>query len=104
MFPVNKQDLISAWAATTGLSKIDITKALDGFIETISTTLKKGDEVKISGFGTFTVAHREASEGRNPRTGEKIKIPASKHPKFKALKGLKDAVSNSRSTPAKRKA
>lgn len=93
---MNKQELISALASVTGLSKIDSSKAVDGFIEVVATTLQKGDEVKISGFGTFVVSHREASEGRNPRTGEKIKIPASKHPKFKAMKGLKDAVAKSK--------
>ena len=60
--------------------------------DAITDSLKKGDEVRLVGFGTFIVARRAASEGRNPRTGEKIKIPASKQPKFQAGKGLKDAV------------
>ena len=60
--------------------------------DAIQETLAKGDEVKIVGFGTFTVAHRAAGEARNPRTGEKVQVPASKTPKFKAGAGLKDAV------------
>lgn len=62
--------------------------------DTITDSLKKGDEVRLVGFGTFTVSNRAATEGRNPRTGETIKIPASKQPKFKAGKGLKDAVNS----------
>ena len=65
---------------------------MDGVFDAITDALKKGDEVRLVGFGTFTVARRAASEGRNPRTGEKIQIPASKQPKFKAGKGLKDAI------------
>jgi DNA-binding protein HU-beta len=89
---VNKNDLIAAVAESAGLSKSDATKAVDGVFESISDSLKKGQEVRLVGFGTFTVAKRAATEGRNPRTGEKIKIPASKRPKFTAGKGLKDAV------------
>ncbi len=89
---MNKNDLIAAVAASAGLSKSDATKAVDGVFESISDSLKKGQEVRLVGFGTFTVARRAATEGRNPRTGEKIKIPASKRPKFTAGKGLKDAV------------
>jgi DNA-binding protein HU-beta len=76
----------------TGLSRSDATKAVDGVFDAITGSLKKGDEVRLVGFGTFIVARRAASEGRNPRTGEKIKIPASKQPKFRAGKGLKDAI------------
>ncbi len=89
---MNKNDLIAAVAASAGLSKSDATKAVDGVFDAISASLKKGQEVRLVGFGTFTVARRAATEGRNPRTGEKIKIPASKRPKFTAGKGLKDAV------------
>ncbi len=89
---MNKNDLVAAVADSAGLSKADSTKAVDAVFDSISASLKSGDEVRLVGFGTFSVAHRAASEGRNPRTGEKIKIPASKQPKFKAGKGLKDAV------------
>lgn len=89
---MNKNDLIAAVANSTGLSKTDATKAVDGVIEAITKSLKKGGEVRLVGFGTFSVAKRAASTGRNPRTGESIKIPASKQPKFKAGKALKDAV------------
>jgi DNA-binding protein HU-beta len=89
---LNKNDLIAAVADSTGLSKADATKAVDGVFDTISSSLKKKQEVRLVGFGTFTVAKRAASTGRNPRTGESINIPASNQPKFKAGKGLKDAV------------
>jgi len=89
---VNKQELIGVVAATTGLSKGDATKAVDGVFDAITAALKKNDEVRLVGFGTFHVAERAASEGRNPRTGEPLKIPASKQPKFKAGKGLKDSL------------
>jgi DNA-binding protein HU-beta len=89
---VNKQDLIGVVAVATGLSKGDATKAVDSVFDAITDALKKNDEVRLVGFGTFHVASRAASEGRNPRTGEKIDIPASKQPKFKAGKGLKDAL------------
>lgn len=89
---MNKNDLIAAVAGSTGLSKADATKAVDGVLESVTTALKKGGEVRLVGFGTFSVAKRAASTGRNPRTGESIKIPASKQPKFKAGKALKDAV------------
>ena len=89
---MNKNDLIASVADSAGLSKADATKAVDAVLSSIAKSLKKGDEVRLVGFGTFTVARRAATEGRNPRTGEKIKIPASKQPKFKAGKALKDAV------------
>lgn len=89
---MNKQELIGVVATATGLSKGDATKAVDGVFDAITEALKKNDEVRLVGFGTFHVANRAASEGRNPRTGEKINIPASKQPKFKAGKGLKDAL------------
>ncbi len=89
---MNKNDLVAVVAENSELSKADSTKAVDAVFDAITSTLKSGDEVRLVGFGTFSVAQRAASEGRNPRTGEKIKIPASKQPKFKAGKGLKDAV------------
>lgn len=89
---MNKNDLVSAVANSAGLSKSDATKAVDGVFDAISGALQGGDEVRLVGFGTFSVAARAASEGRNPRTGDKITIPASKLPKFKAGKGLKDSV------------
>lgn len=89
---MNKQELIDAIAADTGMSKADSTTALEATLACIKKAMKKGDDVKIVGFGTFTVSERAATTGRNPRTGEEIKIPASKAPKFKAGKELKDAV------------
>lgn len=89
---MNKNDLVGVVSTKTGLSRSDATKAVDGVFDAITGSLKKGDEVRLVGFGTFIVARRAASEGRNPRTGEKIKIPASKQPKFRAGKGLKDAI------------
>ncbi|MEX1109671.1 MAG: HU family DNA-binding protein [Dongiaceae bacterium] len=89
---MNKNDLIAEVATDTGLSKGDAAKSVDAVFDAITRSLKKMTEVRLVGFGTFTVARRAASEGRNPRTGEKIKIPASKQPKFKAGKALKDAV------------
>jgi DNA-binding protein HU-beta len=89
---VNKNDLISSVATDTGLSKADATKAVDAVFDNIEKSLKRGNEVRLVGFGTFSVADRKASTGRNPRTGETIQIAASKQPKFKAGKGLKDAV------------
>ena len=89
---VNKNDLISKVADASGLSKTDSSNAVDAVIESIIGAMKSGDDVRLVGFGTFSVADRKASEGRNPRTGEKISIPASRQPKFKAGKGLKDAL------------
>lgn len=89
---MNKQDLISAVAETSGLSKNDATKAVEGVFDAITGALKKGDEVRLVGFGTFSVSQRKASTGRNPRTGETMTIKASAQPKFKAGKGLKDSV------------
>lgn len=89
---MNKNDLVALVADSAGLSKTDAAKAVDAVFDGISDSLKKGDEVRLVGFGTFAVAERAASEGRNPRTGEKIAIPASKQPKFKPGKTLKDAL------------
>lgn len=89
---MNKNELVTAVATATGLSKADAAKAVEGVFQSITDALKKGDEVRLVGFGTFNVAERAQSEGRNPRTGDKITIPASKLPKFRAGKGLKDSV------------
>ena len=89
---MNKQDLISAVADSSGLTKAEAGKAVEGVFDSITAALKKGDEVRLVGFGTFSVSKRKASTGRNPRTGETMAIKASAQPKFKAGKGLKDAV------------
>ncbi len=89
---MNKNDLVDRVSEVAGLSKADATKATDAVFDAIAGALKNGDEVRLVGFGTFLVSRRAASEGRNPRTGEKIDIPASNQPKFKAGKALKDAV------------
>ncbi|MBL4783852.1 MAG: HU family DNA-binding protein [Cohaesibacteraceae bacterium] len=91
---MNKNELISAVADKTGLSKAQAGEAVEATFEVITETLKGGGEVRIIGFGNYTVTERAATEGRNPRTGETIQIPASKTPKFKAGKGLKDAVNS----------
>ena len=89
---MNKNDLVSEVASSTGMSKADSAKAVEGVFDAISGALSSGGDVRIVGFGTFSVANRKATTGRNPRTGQAIQIPASKQPKFKAGKGLKDAV------------
>ncbi len=91
---MNKNELVATVASGTGLSKADTAKAVDAVFDAITRSLKRGNEVRMIGFGTFSVADRKASQGRNPRTGEKIQIAASKQPKFKAGKALKDAVNN----------
>ena len=89
---MNKNDLIAAVADSSGLTKADAGRAVDAVFSSIEGALKGGSEVRIVGFGTFSVAHRAATTGRNPRTGEAIQIAASKQPKFKAGAPLKDAV------------
>lgn len=89
---MNKNDLIAYVAANAEVTKADAAKAVDAVFEGIQESLKAGNDVRLVGFGTFTVQKRAASEGRNPRTGDKIKIPASNQPKFKPGKGLKDAL------------
>ena len=93
---MNKNDLVAAVSSRSNLSKADAQKAVDAVFDEISGTLGGGGEVRVVGFGTFSVATRKASEGRNPRTGERIHIPASRQPKFKAGKALKEAVKSSR--------
>ena len=89
---MNKQELIGNVAETTGLSRGDATRAVEGVFDAITSALKKGDEVRLVGFGTFSVTKRAARSGRNPRTGDTIKIKAAKVPKFRAGKALKDAL------------
>lgn len=89
---MNKQDLVAKVASKVDISKSKAAEAVDAVIDAIKGSLKKGDDVRLVGFGTFSVANRAATTGRNPRTGEPIKIPASKQPKFKAGKDLKEAV------------
>ncbi len=91
---MNKNDLIGFVAESATLSKADATRAVDAVFDGITETLKRGEEVRLVGFGSFLVTQREASKGRNPRTGEEIDIPASRQPKFKVGKGLKDAVNS----------
>ena len=89
---MNKNDLVAAVASRTGLSKADSAKAVDGVVASITSSLSGGTEVRLVGFGTFSVSHRKATMGRNPRTGERIQIAATNVPKFKAGKALKAAV------------
>lgn len=89
---MNKNELVAAVANAAELPKGDATKAVDAVFDAITDALKSGEEVRLVGFGTFAVTQRAATEGRNPQTGEKIQIKASKLPKFKAGKALKDAV------------
>jgi len=89
---VNKNDLVSAVSDSAGMSMADASRAIDSVFDNITGSLKSGNEVRIIGFGTFSVADRKATTGRNPRTGESIYIPARRHPKFKASKLLKEAV------------
>lgn len=89
---MNKNDLINTVANQAKLSKADAARAVDALINSIGSSLKKGNEVRLVGFGTFLVQKRKATTGRNPRTGATIKIPASNQPKFRAGKALKEAV------------
>jgi len=89
---MNKNDLISKVYGSTGLSKNDAASAVDAVFDAITGSLSSGEEVRLVGFGIFSVAKRAATQGRNPRTGEKNQISASNLPKFKAGKGLKSSV------------
>lgn len=89
---MNKNDLVSKVAESADISKQKAASAVDAVIEAIKGSLKSGEDVRLVGFGTFSVSNRAATTGRNPRTGDPIKIPASKQPKFKAGKDLKEAV------------
>ena len=89
---MNKSELIDAIADSSGLTKADAGRALDGIIDSITGALSNGDSVALVGFGTFSVKDRAERKGRNPQTGEEITIKAAKIPSFKAGKSLKDAV------------
>src|SRR3954454_10367421 len=93
---MNKTELVEAIANDSGLTNADARKAVEAFISTVEKTLKKGDEIALTGFGKFSVAKRSARTGRNPQTGETVKIKASKAPKFTAGAGLKTAVNGAR--------
>ena len=95
LFPYTTlSDLIASVASSAGLSKSDATRAIESFLDAVTNSLKRDEKVSIVGFGNFSVSHRKATTGRNPRTGESIQIPASKRPKFTVGKALKDAVNN----------
>jgi DNA-binding protein HU-beta len=98
---MNKNELIAEVADKAGLTKAKAAECLDAFIEIVSKSMSKGDEVRLVGFGTFTTVHRKATEGRNPRTGAVIKIAAANKPKFKPGKQLAELVNRNSS---KRKA
>jgi len=89
---MNKSELVSAIAAKTELSKKDAEKSLKAFIDVVTEELAAGGKIQLVGFGTYEVSERAARTGRNPQTGKEMKIPASKAPRFKAGKALKDAV------------
>ena len=89
---MNKKDFVTSVAELSGLSKKDSTQALDAIIESIQKWLKHGNDVSLTGFGTFRVIKRKARNGRNPRTGETIKIAASKRPTFRSGKILKESI------------
>ena len=89
---MNKTELVAAMAEKAGLSKKDAEAALKAFTDAVAEELKKGGKIQLVGFGTFEVSERAARTGRNPQTKEEITIPASKAPKFKAGKALKDSV------------
>ena len=89
---MNKNDLVGAVAASANLQRAEAARAVDAVFETISKALADGQDVRLIGFGTFSVVHRPASKARNPRTGETIDVAPSNQPKFRAGKGLKEAV------------
>lgn len=91
---MNKSELVAAMAEQTGISKKDAEAALKAFTDIIGEELKKGNKIQLVGFGTFEVSERAARTGRNPQTGEEMTIAASKAPKFKAGKALKDLVNS----------
>jgi DNA-binding protein HU-beta len=89
---MNKQELIAVVAEQTGLARNDTARVVEGLLDTITTQLSKGGEVRLVGFGNFSVSRRKASTGRNPRTGEPMSIKATSQPKFRPGKVLKDSV------------
>jgi DNA-binding protein HU-beta len=93
---MNKTEFVEAIAKESGLTNADARKAVEAVITTVEKTLKKGDEIALTGFGKFSVSKRAARTGRNPQTGEAVKIKASKAPKFSAGAGLKTAVNGAK--------
>ena len=91
---MNKVELVASMAERAELTKVDAEKALKAFIDTVTDELKNGGKVQLVGFGTFEVGKRAERQGRNPKTGESITIPASKSPKFKAGRSLKDTINS----------
>ena len=91
---MNKNELIDMISQNTEVSKVEAKKQLETVIETFAKVLAEGEEIKLTGFGTFSVVNRDAREGRNPQTGEAIQIPSSKSVKFKVGKSLKDVVND----------
>ena len=89
---MNKNDLVNQVSDSTGLSKSDSAKAVDSVLDTITSTLKSGGDVRLVGFGTFLVSKRKATTGRNPQTGAAINIPAANVPKFRPGKALKESL------------
>ena len=89
---MNKNELISKVASSTSISETDVTSVIEATLEAIAKTLKDDNEIRLVGFGNFSLVHRAAAVGHNPKTGEKIQIPALKIPRFKASKALKDSV------------
>ena len=92
---MTKQELVSAIAQKSGLTKTDSEKSLQAFEEVVMETLEKGEKIQLVGFGSFEVTERKARIGRNPKTNEEMPIPASKAPKFKPSKNMKDVIKNS---------
>jgi DNA-binding protein HU-beta len=90
--PVNKNDLVARIAAGTDVSRNNVAAVIDKFVDCVTEALKEGDDLRLVGFGTFHVAERKATTGRNPRTGASIHIPAARVPKFRAGKALKDSI------------
>ena len=91
---MNKNELVSAVAEKAGITKADATSAVDAVFDTVQAELKKGGDIRLAGFGSFTVSHRAATKGRNPSTGAEVDIPARNVPKFTPGKGLKDSVNS----------
>ena len=89
---MNKSELVAAIAKSAGITKADASRALQGLLDTVTTSLSKGDSVALTGFGTFSVAKRAARTGRNPSTGKALKIPAKKVVKFRVAKAAKDSI------------
>lgn len=89
---MNKKDLIEKISETVDTTKADAERFIDAFVDNVTNSLKKGDAVALTGFGTFSVTRRKARTARNPRTGETVQVAAKNAPKFKPGKGLKDAV------------